>query len=64
MDRNLWHLSHEGGDLEDPWNEPQEDLYLLGVSPQKRRIKPTYLEIDFEQGIPVAIDGRKLSRWN
>ncbi|NLO97612.1 MAG: argininosuccinate synthase [Peptococcaceae bacterium] len=61
MDRNLWHLSHEGGDLEDPWNEPQDDLYLLTVPPQKAPDKPTYLEIDFVQGIPVAIDGQKLS---
>ncbi|NLL52978.1 MAG: argininosuccinate synthase [Peptococcaceae bacterium] len=61
MDRNLWHLSHEGGDLEDPWNEPQDDLYLLGVSPQKAPDKSTYLEIDFVQGIPVALDGQKLS---
>lgn len=61
MDRNLWHLSHEGGDLEDPWNEPKEDLYLLGVSPEKAPDKATYLLVDFEKGIPVAIDGEKLS---
>jgi len=60
MDRNLWHLSHEGGDLEDPWNEPLEDLYLLGVSPEKAPDKPTYVQIDFEQGIPVAVDSQKL----
>lgn len=60
MDRNLWHLSHEGGDLEDPWNEPLDDLYLLGVSPEKAPEKPTYVQIDFEQGIPVAVDGQKL----
>ncbi|MGI6450457.1 MAG: argininosuccinate synthase [Desulfitobacteriia bacterium] len=60
MDRNLWHLSHEGGDLEDPWNEPKDDLYLLGVSPEKAPDKPTYVQIDFEQGIPVALDGEKL----
>jgi len=60
MDRNLWHLSHEGGDLEDPWNEPLEDLYLLGVSPQKAPDKPTYVQIDFEQGIPVGLNGEKL----
>ena len=61
MDRNLWHLSHEGGDLEDPWNEPQDDLYLLGVSPEKAPDKPTYLQLDFEKGIPIAVDGEKLS---
>lgn len=60
MDRNLWHLSHEGGDLEDPWNEPKDDLYLLGVSPEEAPDQPTYVEIDFEQGIPVAVDGEKL----
>ncbi|HHV65615.1 MAG TPA: argininosuccinate synthase [Peptococcaceae bacterium] len=60
MDRNLWHLSHEGGDLEDPWNEPKDDLYLLGVSPEKAPDKPTYVQIDFEQGIPVGLDGEKL----
>mgnify|MGYP001009143602 CR=1 FL=1 len=61
MDRNLWHLSHEGGDLEDPWNEPKDDLYLLGVSPEKAPDKATYIQLDFEQGIPVAVDGQKLS---
>lgn len=61
MDRNLWHLSHEGGDLEDPWNEPKDELYLLGVSPERAPDKPTYVQLDFEQGIPVAVDGQKLS---
>ncbi|NLP44582.1 MAG: argininosuccinate synthase [Peptococcaceae bacterium] len=60
MDRNLWHLSHEGGDLEDPWNEPKDDLYLLGVSPEKAPDKPVYVELEFEQGIPVAVDGERL----
>ncbi|UWG97999.1 argininosuccinate synthase [Dehalobacter sp. DCM] len=61
MDRNLWHLSHEGGDLEDPWNEPKEDLYLLGVAPENAPDKATYIQIDFEKGIPMAIDGETLS---
>lgn len=61
MDRNLWHLSHEGGDLEDPWNEPKDELYLLGVSPERAPDKPTYVQLDFEQGIPVTVDGQKLS---
>lgn len=61
MDRNLWHLSHEGGDLEDPWNEPKEDLYLLGVSPQQAPDKPAYVELQFEKGIPVAVDGERLA---
>lgn len=60
MDRNLWHLSHEGGDLEDPWNEPKRDLYLLGVAPEDAPDEPTYLEIGFEQGIPVSVNGEKL----
>lgn len=60
MDRNLWHLSHEGGDLEDPWNEPKDDLYLMGLSPEKAPDKPTYLEIDFVQGRPVSLDGQEL----
>jgi argininosuccinate synthase len=61
MDRNLWHLSHEGGDLEDPWNEPKDDLYLLGVSPERAPDQAAYVQIDFEKGIPVALDGEKLS---
>jgi argininosuccinate synthase len=56
-DRNLWHLSHEGGMLEDPWLEPEEDLFCITVAPEKAPDKPHYLTIDFEKGIPVAIDG-------
>ena len=60
MDRNIWHLSHEGQDLEDPWNEPQLDKILaLGVSPEKAPDKATYIELEFEKGIPVALDGVK-----
>ncbi|MHB1405920.1 MAG: argininosuccinate synthase [Desulfitobacteriaceae bacterium] len=61
MDRNLWHLSHEGGDLEDPWNEPQTDIYMLGVAPENAPDTPTYIELAFDKGIPVALDGEKLS---
>ena len=58
MDRNIWHLSHEGMDLEDPANEPQYDKILkLMVSPEQAPDTPTYVTIDFEKGIPVAIDG-------
>ncbi len=58
MDRNLWHLSHEGSDLEDPWNEPQYDKLLkLMVSPEKAPDVPTYVEIYFEQGIPKKVNG-------
>ena len=59
-DRNIWHISHEGGDLEDPANEPQDNLYVLTVPPEKAPDKPTYVEIGFEKGIPVALDGKKL----
>jgi len=57
MDGNLWHLSHEGGDLEDPWNEPKQDLCLIITPPEKAPDTATYVEIGFEKGIPVAIDG-------
>lgn len=60
MDRNIWHLSHEGGDLEDPWNAPQDDLYMISTQPEKAPDQPTYVEINFEKGIPVAVDGEKL----
>ncbi len=60
-DRNIWHISHEGMDLEDPANEPQLDnLLKLSVSPEKAPDKPTYITIGFEKGIPVSIDGEKL----
>ena len=62
MDRNIWHLSHEGMDLENPANEPNYDKILkLMVSPEKAPDKPTYVEIEFEKGIPVAIDGKHYS---
>ena len=59
-DENLLHISFEGGILEDPWNEPDEDMFKLSVSPEKAPDKATYIEIDFEQGTPVAIDGERL----
>ncbi|MBO5037365.1 MAG: argininosuccinate synthase [Clostridia bacterium] len=60
-DMNLWHLSHEGLDLENPANEPDYDKILeLGVSPEKAPDKATYVTIDFENGAPVAIDGEKM----
>ena len=59
-DENLLHISFEGGILENPWNEPDEDMFKLTVSPEKAPDKPTYIEIDFEQGTPVAIDGEQL----
>ena len=60
MDRNLWHLSHEGADLEDPWNEPKDDLYMICNTVEKAPDKADYVEIDFEKGIPVAVNGKKL----
>ncbi len=60
-DKNLWHLSHEGLDLEDPSNEPKYDEILeMGVSPEKAPDKATYVTLHFEKGIPTAIDGEKL----
>ena len=63
-DRNLLHISFEGGILEDPWQEPSEDMFVLSVSPQNAPDKTTYVEIDFENGNPVALDGEKLSPAN
>lgn len=61
-DMNIWHLSHEGLDLEDPANEPNYDKILeLGVSPEKAPDKPTYVTVGFEKGVPVSVDGKKLS---
>ena len=60
-DKNIWHLSHEGLDLEDPANEPKYDEILeLGVSPEKAPDKATYVTITFEKGVPVAVDGEKM----
>ena len=59
-DENLLHISFEGGILEDPWNEPDEAMFKLTVSPEKAPETPTYLEIDFEQGDPVALDGVRM----
>ncbi|MFA6169825.1 MAG: argininosuccinate synthase [Candidatus Margulisiibacteriota bacterium] len=60
-DRNLWHISYEGGVLEDPWFEPKEEMFLLSVSPQKAPNKPEYVEVDFVKGEPTAVNGRKLA---
>ncbi|MBF0370873.1 MAG: argininosuccinate synthase [Magnetococcales bacterium] len=61
MDRNLLHLSFEGNALEDPWQEPDEEMFMLSVSPEKAPNKPTYVEISFEKGDPVALDGEKMT---
>lgn len=60
-DRNLFHISFEGGILEDPWREPPEDMFVLTRSPQQAPDQPTYVEIDFEEGNPVAVNGQRLS---
>jgi argininosuccinate synthase len=61
MDANLLHISYEGDILEDPWNEPEEDMWRWSVSPEKAPDKATYLEIDYVQGDIVAINGEKMS---
>lgn len=59
-DENIWHISHEGGELENPWNEHLPSIHVLSVPPEEAPDKPEYVDIDFEQGIPVALDGQKL----
>jgi argininosuccinate synthase len=56
-DRNIWHLSHEGGILEDPWIEPERAMYQMTVDPQDAPDKPEYVEIDFQEGIPKRVNG-------
>ena len=60
VDANLWGRSVEAGVLEDPWNEPPEDAYAWTISARRAPDEPTYLEIDFERGIPVAVDGQRM----
>jgi len=62
-DWNVWHMSHEGGDLEDPWNRPEEDLFLLSKSPKNAPDKEREITIDFEKGIPLSVDGKKMSPY-
>jgi argininosuccinate synthase len=59
-DRNIWHMSHEGGPLEDPWQPPPEDIYMITTSPEQAPDEPAYLALDFEKGFPVALDGTRL----
>jgi argininosuccinate synthase len=59
-DRNLWHISHEGADIEDPDNEPKDDIWVMSVPVSKAPDKPTHVTIDFREGNPVALDGTKL----
>ncbi|MBN2385737.1 MAG: argininosuccinate synthase [Anaerolineales bacterium] len=60
-DANLWHLSHEGGLLEDPWNESEEAMFQISASPENAPDTPAYVEITFESGTPVSVNGEKLS---
>jgi argininosuccinate synthase len=60
-DRNLFHLSHEGGLLEDPWNEPENSMYKLTRTPQDAPDTPAYIELEFEKGSPVGLNGKRLS---
>jgi argininosuccinate synthase len=59
-DANIWHMSHEGGPLEDPWLEPEEAMYLLTLSPEEAPDEPEVIELAFEAGLPVALNGAKL----
>ena len=61
MDRNMWHLSHEGSDLEDPLNAPKDALFIVTNTPETAPDKAEYVELEFEQGVPVAVNGKKMS---
>jgi len=58
-DRNIWHISHEGADLEDPWNEPQDNLFVLSKPISQTPNRAGYVELGFEKGIPVSLNGKK-----
>src|SRR4029079_15366490 len=60
-DRNLMHVSYEGGILEDPWAEPPEDIFQMTLSPEAVASEAKYIELSFEKGEPVAINGQKLA---
>ena len=60
MDRNIWHLSHEGSDLEDPANEPHNSMFLISKAPEDAPDKPEYVTVEFDKGTPVAVNGEKL----
>lgn len=61
MDRNMWHLSHEGSDLEDPWNAPKDELFIVTNIPEKAPDQKEYVELEFVEGVPVAVNGEKMS---
>ncbi len=60
MDKNIWHLSHEGSDLEDPWNAPQNEMYLVSKAPEDAADQPEEVTVCFEKGIPVAVNGQRM----
>jgi hypothetical protein len=60
-DGNLWHLSHEGGPLEDTWLEPEEEMFQLSVNPEEAPDQAEYVEIEFDSGTPVAVNGVMMS---
>ncbi len=60
MDKNIWHLSHEGSDLEDPWNEPHNEMMLVSQAPENAKDEAEYVTVDFEAGVPVAVNGEKM----
>jgi argininosuccinate synthase len=60
-DRNIMHLSHEGGLLENPWNEPEDSMFQLSVSPEDAPDEPEYIEIGFEEGNPISLNGKKMT---
>jgi argininosuccinate synthase len=59
-DRNIWHISHEGGDLEDPWNLPKEEMFQLSNSPMNAPDKPEVVEIEFRRGVPIGLNGARM----
>ena len=63
-DRNLFHISFEGGILEDPWMEPPEDMFCLTISPEKAPEAPVYIEIEFSDGNPIGVNGERMSPYH
>lgn len=57
-DQNIWHISHEGGNLENPWNQHLDDIYVMSVPAEQAPDSPTYIDVEFVQGVPVALDGK------
>lgn len=60
-DRNIWHISHEGADIENPWNEPQDNIFVLSRPVSKAPAKPDYVEVTFAEGVPVKVNGKAMN---